>query len=531
MATLATKRMEQVIHDIEPEMATFKKQYEAADAQVMIIRDCVKKLLREVGLMTTEQLLSKYMGTHPKNRYGDMVIPIDVSALISSIYTIGFSSKALQDPTCFMVPPHGHPRRDECVGRNRSLIEGSGGLLAPFDDYEEIRDLSVTCGHTSQGFRSWLAGWCHSDERFTSDGRLSLRRLEEAQPPYFKAITEGVQWDRIHWIAEDHFPWVAELMQESGNASQSVARCESRLELMLKMAGIAERLEKLHGSEPVEFDRWERVEREALRAGTPFRDEIHGLAVFVRELSGGVLSPWMLHELRDFGHQCQTSRVVRGSVMQAVAEMSGKLAEGAAPLFRLALTKAMMSASDKYGGPEGQKLFKSTDLASLTNKADKVNLVLEAENVLQECRAFVDKHDVPPDARASLIGLTDVRVAHHVSNRPDSSRGIFKDLSAIGAAMCQEMASLIGEPVESPWQAAPTSSTEAQRANPKAGAVQPTSKVFDAAGKWGNSSDFLKAKGFTALTKVNHIKSKTKYIINKIDKESVHLQECNLLVG
>ena len=179
----------------------------------------------------------------------------------------------------------------------------------------------------------------------------------------------------------------------------------------------------------------------------------------------------------------------------------------------------------------GQTLFKSSDIASLTNKADKVNLVLEAESVLQECRAFVDKHDVPPDARASLIGLTDVRVAHHVSNRPDSSRGIFKDLSAIGAAMCQEMASLIGDQADSQWQAAPTSSTEAQRANPKAGAVQPTSKVFDAAGKWGNSSDFLKAKGFTALTKVNHIKSKTKYIINKIDNESVHLQECNLLVG
>ena len=93
------------------------------------------------------------------------------------------------------------------------------------------------------------------------------------------------------------------------------------------------------------------------------------------------------------------------------------------------------------------------------------------------------------------------------------------------------MASLIGKPVESPRQAAAASSTGAQRANPKAGAVQPTSKVFDAAGKCGNSSDFLKAKGFIALTKVMHIKSKTKYIINKIDKESVHLQECNLLVG
>ena len=112
MATLATNRMEQVIHDIEPDMAKFKKQYEAADAQVMIIRDCVKKLLREVGLMTSEQLLSKYMGTHPKNRYGDMVIPIDVSALISSICILGLYAKALQDPTCLMMPPIGHPLRE-----------------------------------------------------------------------------------------------------------------------------------------------------------------------------------------------------------------------------------------------------------------------------------------------------------------------------------------------------------------------------------------------------------------------------------
>ena len=72
------------------------------------------------------------------------------------------------------------------------------------------------------------------------------------------------------------------------------------------MAGIAERLEKLHGSEPVYFDRWGRVEREALRARTPFRDEIHRLAVCMRELSDGVLCPWMLHELRYFANQCQT---------------------------------------------------------------------------------------------------------------------------------------------------------------------------------------------------------------------------------
>ena len=88
MTTLATKRMEQAIQDIVPDIATTIKQYEAADAQSMIIRDCMKTPLREVGLMTTEQLLTKYMGTSPKNRYGDNVIPIDVSALISSINTI-----------------------------------------------------------------------------------------------------------------------------------------------------------------------------------------------------------------------------------------------------------------------------------------------------------------------------------------------------------------------------------------------------------------------------------------------------------
>ncbi len=44
----------------------------------------------------------------------------------------------------------------------------------------------------------------------------------------------------------------------------------------------------------------------------------------------------------------------------------------------------------------GQTLFKRSDITSLSNKEDKAKLVLEAERFLQECRALVDEHEVPP---------------------------------------------------------------------------------------------------------------------------------------
>ena len=270
------------LDEIAPEMDRIGAEYEEPDAPVVGLRDRTKAILRDNYLLARVKLLSTNMGTHPDNRFGDMIVPQDVPALITGIFKAGFSVSSLMDPTCVQVPPPNHPRRALCLQRNQQLMEGSGGLLPVYDDLEEMHDLTLTCGHTSQGFRMWIHACAHPDDRLTVNGKLSLHHLEHLQPQYYAAIAEGVYWDRIHWAVEDRWPWVPKLMQESGNAAQSIARCVSRVELILQIREIAARLDLLHPG----VDWWERVQREALRAGSPFGDEVPAFMVFVREMCG-----------------------------------------------------------------------------------------------------------------------------------------------------------------------------------------------------------------------------------------------------
>ena len=459
---------------IEPRMNEIYAEFLQPDATIVSLRDECKELLRKHGLLVVERLVAKYIGVHPKNRYGDMMIPADVLALITNILGQGFSKKALLDPTVFQVPPPSHPRHLNVVETNDKLVEGSGGLLPPFGG--ELRHVTVTCGHTTQGLRCFLEAGGHEDERLTHDGKLSLDRLKQLDANYYTACTEGLDYDVIHYEVEDFYPWLPKLFQESGNAGQQIARCETRLEVCLKIRDIAARLNALYGTTE---NWWPRVAQEASRAGGAFLDEIHGLVVFVKELCGGLENPVLLNELRDFVRACKCVRVVRGPFLQAVAVLVVGT-EGAAPLFRLAVVKAMFSCSDKFARGEHQALYKTSDIASFANKKEKVAMILDAELFLRKCRAFVENHDVDGTFKSHLLGLADILIAHHVTNKQDPSRGVFPSFAHIGCQLALELATSLQKPVESPCTVEPTKNDASQtQAQPRAAEVKPFVKVFD----------------------------------------------------
>ncbi len=294
------------ISTISNKMDALHARYQQSDAQVVGLRDEAKALLKEAGLLTREVLNSKHIGVHPSNRYGDGLLPADVLALISNIYTQGFSMRALLDPSCTEMPPIGHPRRGHAELFNDQLVRGSGGQLPLFA--ETPRHMTVTCGHTSMGFRCFDAGVVHSDPRITKGGKLCLPLLQEVQPAYYEAVVHGISWDVVRWPAEDRWPWISSLLQESGNAGQQIARCESRIEVMLKINDIAARKMRLH-NDPM----WDQVAIEAVRGGSPFKDEICGLVEFVKNLGGGLDEPIFLFELRDFARQLKSVRTHRYS--------------------------------------------------------------------------------------------------------------------------------------------------------------------------------------------------------------------------
>ena len=163
-----------------------------------------------------------------------------------------------------------------------------------------------------------------------------------------------------------------------------------------------------------------KVEIEAIRGGCPFKDELAGIIAMVRELSGGLETPVLLNELRDFVRQLQRVRVVRGPLMNAVADLCVG-SEGSCPLFRIAVLKSMLCASSKYSRGDEQGLFKTTDIASMARGADKTKALLAAEKLLADIRSVATANGLEEPARSAMIGLVDTRVVHHVCGKPDEA--------------------------------------------------------------------------------------------------------------
>ena len=120
------------IDGIRGRMEVLRLEVLKPDAHIVALRDEVKNVARGCGMLTREGLNSRTMGVHPDNRYGDGTVASKVLNLISGIFTQGFSLKALQDPTCFEMPPMNTKRfqhytefNNECIAQsvNYFLIE------------------------------------------------------------------------------------------------------------------------------------------------------------------------------------------------------------------------------------------------------------------------------------------------------------------------------------------------------------------------------------------------------------------------
>ena len=523
-------RMKMLIDKCRFRMCEIANAFDRDDAEVVSLYEQVKDVARANHMLTREKIHSKHMYVDTGNRYEDGIVPSDVTDLISNIFKNGFRHEHLLMPTCAECPPPNTPAFDAIKRFNDKMVEDSAGQLPPYEDNGKY--VSFTCGHTSQGLRCFWHGAPVPEkepERFATisqDGKLSLSRLQEAQPIYAGAVVEGILWDVFKWQFIDAFPFIPSLAQEAGNAGHGAAKSESRLEVMLKIAASAKK--KLAIAPHLKIP-WDSVQREACRgSGVAYKHEIPDLCTYVQELSGGIENPWALYELRDFCRHLKKVNVVRGNVAAALAKANiGK--EGSAPLFRLACMKAMCSASAKYSKGDEQILLKPSDINSLTSDK-KAQIVMQAETALANLRKIACQLDLSHETAtwSTTIGLADVRIAHFVFNKPDEARGIgHAYIANIGFECWQTLCNTTGKTAPCPFQP-----KQAQTAPQSEQKPDTTVKQYDQQGNWTNQVAVLEAKGFKTGTTVYHIKDgdEVVYTITSIDGGKVKiksgLKEC-----
>ena len=291
------------------------KKFLGKNSAIFELRDECIGLLRSVDLLKMRKFNARHVGVHPKNRYGDGIIPSHVTKLAAVFALKGFSIEELGIPRATELPPAGHPRRLVFEAFMANIVNKSDGVLPPYDP-NEMEIVSGQRSHTNQSCRLWIKGApCDGNDKLSVNGKYAISKLASLRPSYNEACQEGLPWEVIPWEVEDDFPMIMDLIQEGGNAALTAAQRETKLEMCLKIEMQFARMSdgKILSQEDNKKV-WDTIIADAVATDTDFADEIPDLAEFVQ-----ATDPKQLLELVDFQKSIlHAPRTISASLMQQI---------------------------------------------------------------------------------------------------------------------------------------------------------------------------------------------------------------------
>ena len=80
---------------------------------IFTLRDQALGLCKAKNLVRKQHLSSRYVVVHPRNRYGDGIVPEHVHALVDGFANNGYPLPKTGSPFSSEVPPHTNPRFEE----------------------------------------------------------------------------------------------------------------------------------------------------------------------------------------------------------------------------------------------------------------------------------------------------------------------------------------------------------------------------------------------------------------------------------
>ena len=211
------------------------------NAHAFSLRDQAIGLCKSMNLLRKQTLSSRYVVVHPRNRYGDGLVPEQVYKLVDAFASHGFSLLEIGLPLASEVPPATNPRGAEAKEFNQAIVKDAQGALPPIAE-EEYMIMSVAKSHSSMASRCVIFAMPHDNAMVTDNGRLSLQKTRAISPEYADAIEQGFEWNVLLWQAEEAFPPLIDLLQETGNLGQQTAMDETRWQVALKTFSSLQRL-------------------------------------------------------------------------------------------------------------------------------------------------------------------------------------------------------------------------------------------------------------------------------------------------
>ena len=233
---------------------------------IMSIADEIVTYLLQNDLAYMLETRLDAVGIHPDNRFGAVLDPSDVYALLQKIATRGWSWPKVSLARAF-------EKADGAAGqaqaeKNVQVAEASAGAI-PLVNPADIMILSTGCSHTSSALRCVdQGGKPPKEDKFWAElcdsaGRLPREKFLEKYQSFTKPLTNGLNWVVIRREVEVLCPRLPLLLQEAGNTEHGVEQKSTKMQIMMSIHAKSVRDIRVHGKA-----NWESIAKEAHRKCT-----------------------------------------------------------------------------------------------------------------------------------------------------------------------------------------------------------------------------------------------------------------------
>ena len=148
------------------------------------------RLLLESGLAYIDTLMLELVGTHSRNREGQMLVIANVQRLFKMMASNGYNPDLVKNLAVECSPQKIQVQRDA----NIRIWERADGLLAR-SNANKLKYFTLMGSHTTAVFRIMKYGGIILDERFAdASGQLQQGKLLDAVPSLKEPIDQGLKY-------------------------------------------------------------------------------------------------------------------------------------------------------------------------------------------------------------------------------------------------------------------------------------------------------------------------------------------------
>ena len=193
------------------------------------------KKLHAIWNAYTERCMSRHVAVHPTNRGGAGLLPAHCISLFGDFTRDGWSWPEVNGRARAFERQPGEIGQKQ-LATNLEWIDSACGMLRSISK-DDIRFLSVTCGHTVSSLENALQGTLAPGAKpaHTTNGRWCCAKVVQATPSMEDPIKNGIEWEVVRAAVEVVCPSLPNFLQLAGNLGHSTQKPVTKVQALLQL--------------------------------------------------------------------------------------------------------------------------------------------------------------------------------------------------------------------------------------------------------------------------------------------------------